>query len=363
MSLINLNEDTFYLLNLSTKRKRNRTLIPKLYNRLFDYFDFNNQHQQKQQLLQNLQQSVDFINNQFTNHDNSPIEIRIDPMVNEGIDYDTNRGKIIENNNDHAGAFFTSGCITHNPYIVLSAKCITGQEHIGQEELDLWVKSMIENQGQNDFAKMLLYHETGHYLDYLLSNNLLNDTCQNNTIISPGFLKQHDSLFQDFLNSWNKRSSIKRSDDEEKDINSLFQSILKESVADCWSCACLFREKLDSGLINQNNQKKAQKKFSKIIDSLIESRKLTHQNDPASGYATYNALTRLNVNYKNQKPKTNQDWVDMIQQSTQEGLVLNLKSIVNSPKTKHEDIADKIRTYKTKNDNDLNQRLDQYKIG
>lgn len=338
MTLINLHEESWFdaIYNSS-----------KAVNLLRNSLNYNNQYQQNQQLLQTLQQSVDFINTQFTSCNKFSIKLYIVPTVNKDLECNRNKTNDFVNEKE-----FILSLKSSNSYILLSRNCT-----IVQKQDNSFVENLIENQGQGNFAKILLYHKTGQHLYYLLSNNLLIDIFQNNENLSVEFIKQFDPLIQDFLNSWNDKISINKTY-EEQHIDYLFQSILKNSMADCWSCICLFRENLDNGLINQNNEQEVQDEFDNIIASLIESRELTHQNDPATGYSTYNALTRLYINYKNQKLKTNQDWIDITQQSIQEGLILNLKEIFNSPKTTHKNLINKINKYKTKNNNDLNQIVD-----
>lgn len=67
--------------------------------------------------------------------------------------------------------------------------------------------------------------------------------------------------------------------------------------------------------------------IKQIIDYLKEARETNHNNRADNEYATYNALDRLLINVKNIKIKKPQDVVDIVQKSSQEGLIMNLKEI------------------------------------
>lgn len=185
--------------------------------------------------------------------------------------------------------------------------------------------SLRKNLGLKNFTKLIVLHEAGHYIDYLLHNQLL--LIPNKDLIlqrSQNLDFINETIFQDFINSW-KDSRNLFANAKYENIDNYLKRNLQENIADCWSCLLLYlMEKEKPNNLNKNLM------FEKITSYLIQARATIHLNAPDNKYSTYNALQRLIINYKIKPINTNLEFINLIQKSAQEGLVQNLKEIFTS---------------------------------
>ena len=190
MSLIVINEENdFYLKfkNYFEKDEQEYNLINRFFkNTKSKKYDLLNAH-----LLRTLEKSTAYINTQFKSRDNHPIELYIVPVIDEG--------KSSKNKTKDEGAVFYAP--DPKEYIIDPRILISQNYSLGLDKGKVVAQSLFSSLGQEDFAKTIFYHETGHYLDYLLSYGLLTDVEQNKNLLSTGFLDQGEPLYQNFLNS------------------------------------------------------------------------------------------------------------------------------------------------------------------
>ena len=119
-------------------------------------YDFDRQNIE---LLQTLEQSTNYINTQFKSSGNPPIELYIVPVIDEG--------KPSKNKTKDEGAVFYAP--DPKEYIIDPRILISQNYSLGLDKGKVVAQSLFSSLGQEDFAKTIFYHETGHYLDYLLS--------------------------------------------------------------------------------------------------------------------------------------------------------------------------------------------------
>ena len=157
MALIEINKETdFYkeIKDVEGITKKNS------YSYFSNFFKRRNvlQFQKNIELLQTLEQSTDYINTQFKSSGNPPIELYIVPVIDEG--------KPSKSKTKDEGAVF----YTPDPkeYIVDPRILISQNYSLGLDKGKVVAQSLFSSLGQEDFAKTIFYHETGHYLDYLL---------------------------------------------------------------------------------------------------------------------------------------------------------------------------------------------------
>lgn len=277
-----------------SKRTVLESIFPKNSSILKESF---RERDEKRQIIEALNGSVELLNKAYAHRAHSPIRLTVldVPRAAYGI-------------HDDVGAMFDPQFSLEDEGIYYHGAIILGTDLLTQKNSwkgSPFSQSLRKNLGLANLTKMVLFHEAGHYLDYLKGNKLLQTATQEEiaweNLIGGAALKK-------YMCGWYGVG-------KEGSINEQLKNKFKEHVADCWSCVLLAQEV--PGLSLQ-----------KTTDALKSARSSMHLGNAEHLYATHYSLDRLMSN-KNSLPLNNaKDIANLVHLSSQQGFCQNVLAVI-----------------------------------
>lgn len=264
---------------------------------------FSNKIKQNEQntIIQNIQNYIDFINQQYPI---SSEQVNIVLMKKVSFRDDKKQSLWVKD----IGCYFQAQQANNKENnIYMSLKSIQQKKGI--------YKDMFNITGQEQGIRFILFHEIGHFMDDLLSNEAFNVSD-----ISRHSIFENQKI-KDFI-SYRKSSEI-----ENLSINDTLPHLfilgnMQENIADCWSVILNYEYEKQAGL---------KPDFKQMIDNLVIFRK-NMLNDNNQIYSTTHSLETLKKVYplNNDNMPNIKNIVNLIQQCAEQGLMDNLEQTLAS---------------------------------
>lgn len=186
----------------------------------------------------------------------------------------------------------------------------------GNQKGHNFAKELKKEFGLENFTKFVLFHEVGHYIDYIQRINCLQDNKENVDLKQKDFT-DHE-IYNKYFDIWIGTTNLS---------NEIFKKNIQENFGDCLGCV----------LLAQNQTGNHKYSLKQIVNKVKTARKLEHQNNESSEYATFNALDRLLFHIKNIDFSSldQQKLLDIVNKSVQEGLIMNIKAVLDKKEHQH----------------------------